>query len=191
MWWLKPSLLLPVGIGALVCLIIIAIWGDRWLKAIIYWKFIKLHKDKAVILKLQVREQAELGNYLYCGIERIDYSCLKELNHILVIHLWFVNASVLAVDHKQFDKFEVRCNGNPLPKPESIPFQKILAGRTNTYPFKFAISQEFVANLEKCAKGCEFVEWSISLDWVFSYGKDSTTHLKRRDIKHRGVPEIL
>lgn len=184
--------LIPLICGiVLIPLIILAIYGDKWLRKSTNWLYRKFNKDKIWLFDLQSRQGAELGEYLFCGIEQIDYSRLKELTPILVIRLWFVNASVFPVKHKEFHKLKVQCNGDSLPEPKSIPFQKVLAGRMNIYPFEFNVSQGLVAKLEKSATKCEFVDWSISLDWVFAYGEDGTTHLKQRNLKYRGIPEIL
>ena len=188
-YFINPDYMLIVAISVFVILFIAYFWGEKAAKTITFWAFAKMHKDKALLFELQTNQRVALGDYLSCGIEAIDYTGLKELTPRLTIRLWFVNGSMFNVEPSEFKKFEVKCDGDSLPEHESIPFERTLSGRMNVYPFRFNVSSGLLAKLDEYATNCRFAEWSISLDWVFVYGEDETTHL-RKNLKYKGVPEI-
>lgn len=195
-WSYIQNIPLPIVVilGLLAVLIILWVWnGITWRKEKRISKFRLIgdqNKDNHKWLTdLAGLQATELGKYISCFVNNIDYSNFKGLSPTIKIILLVINRSVYSISSKDLFNIASKLDDEilPLPRISSLPF--ISPGDVARYELTFELNPTWVQKIKTDTDNHKCIDFQSSFTWNFfshECGKTNT----RVNLSYKHIPLI-
>ena len=147
-------------------------------------------KDKAWLIDLASQQLADLGDYLYTIVHRIDYTRLAD-NHLIKVKTELLNLTVFTLDVTRV-RLNVECTGYELGREiEDNTPKRVIRGRRETFDLEYQVTNaQFLTYFKEVCSKREQLGYRFHIVWDLKTAKYDRELTAEHDISIKEVPDL-
>lgn len=147
-------------------------------------------EEKAWLINLASQQLADLGDYLYTMVHRIDYTRLAD-NHIIKVEVELLNLTVFTLDITSV-RLDTECAGYQLGKEiEDNTSKRVVRGKRETFELEYQITNmQFLAYFKEVYSKRERLGWRFHIAWDLKTTKYDRELSVKHDSSIKDVPDV-
>lgn len=181
-YWIIPPIL-----GLLV---VIVIWGDRWLVKFINWIRGRLYKEKAWLFNMEREQLASLTEYLFTTVHSIDYKHLADIG-LIKVKVELLNLTMFTLDIARVS-LNIECAGYPLgiELQDNTPKRQVW-GQRPQYDLEYQITNKnFLPHIKQACLKCQRLNYQLHITWNLETTKYKQALTKTEQVSFIEVPDL-